>query len=82
MFDAGKTRMIGLPHGEKIDNMLSRFIQYRNITNGRMDKWTELLYQYRDKNLIRFGMSLVRFRSVQQNAVRFRYYCYLLLLLV
>jgi len=40
MFDAGKTRMIGLPHGEKIDNMLSRFIQYRNITNGRMDGWT------------------------------------------
>jgi len=26
MFDAGKTRMIGLPYGEKnYDNMLSRF---------------------------------------------------------
>ena len=25
MFDAGKTRMIGLPRGEKTDNMLSRF---------------------------------------------------------
>jgi len=25
MFDAGKTIMIGLPYGEKIDNMLSRF---------------------------------------------------------
>jgi len=26
MFDAGKTRMIGLPYGEKnCDNMLSRF---------------------------------------------------------
>jgi len=25
MFDAGKTRMIGLPYGEKTDHMLSRF---------------------------------------------------------
>jgi len=25
MFDAGKTRMIGLPYGEKTDDMLSRF---------------------------------------------------------
>jgi len=24
-FDAGKTRMIGLPYGEKYDNMLSRY---------------------------------------------------------
>jgi len=24
MFDAGKTRMIGLPYGEKTDDMLSR----------------------------------------------------------
>ena len=38
MFDAGKTRMIGLPYGEK-NNTLSRFhtivfIQYQNVTNG------------------------------------------------
>ena len=25
MFDAGKTRMIGLPYGEKTDDVLSRF---------------------------------------------------------
>jgi len=25
MFDAGKTRMIGLPYGKKTDTMLSRF---------------------------------------------------------
>ena len=25
MFDAGKTRMIGLPYGKKYDNMLSHF---------------------------------------------------------
>jgi len=25
MFDAGETRMIGLPYGDKTDNMLSRF---------------------------------------------------------
>jgi len=44
MFDANKTRMIGLPYGEKnSDDMLRRFhlIAYR--TDGR----TELLYQYR-----------------------------------
>ena len=35
-----------------------------------MDKWTELLYQYRDKNLIRFGMSLVRFRSTKCSSVQ------------
>jgi len=47
MFDAGKTRMIGLPYGEKNgDDMLSRFhlIPERHVlTDGR----TELLYQYR-----------------------------------
>ena len=33
MFDAGKTRMIGLPYGEKnCDDML-----HRNVTNGRTD---------------------------------------------
>jgi len=46
MFDAGKTRMIGLRYGKKTDNMLSRFHlipdRYRQ-TDGR----TELLYQYR-----------------------------------
>ena len=53
MFDAGKTRMIGLPYGEKnYDDMLSRFHpipERRGQTDGRTDRHThtELLYQYR-----------------------------------
>ena len=51
MFDAGKTRVIGLPYGEKnYDDILSRF----HLTPGRhgrtdwqTDRQTELLYQYR-----------------------------------
>ena len=48
MFDAGKTRMIGLPYGEKPDDMLSRFhlIPERH---GRTDRRTELLY-HAEKN--------------------------------
>jgi len=43
MFDAGKTRMIGLPYGEKSDDMLSRFhlIPERN---GQTAGQTDLLY--------------------------------------
>ena len=38
MFDADKTRMIGLPYGEKnYDNMLAVFIQYRNVTDMQTD---------------------------------------------
>jgi len=47
MFDAGKTRMIGLPYGGKnYDDMLSHFhlIPERY---GQIDGQTELLYQYR-----------------------------------
>ena len=51
MFDAGKTRMIGLPYGEKnYYNMLSRFhliLERYGQTDGRTDGLTELLYQYR-----------------------------------
>ena len=47
MFDAGKTRMIGLPYGEiNYDNMLSRFhlIPERSgRTDGQTDIWTDLL---------------------------------------
>jgi len=43
MFDAGKTRMIGLPFGEKnYDDMLSRFhlVPERNgQTDGRTDRF-------------------------------------------
>ena len=45
MFDVGKTRMIGLPYGEKnCDDMLSRFhlIPLRNgQTGGRTDRQTD-----------------------------------------
>ena len=47
VFDADKTRMIGLLYGEKkTDNLLSRFhlIPERH---GRTDGQTEWLYQYR-----------------------------------
>ena len=51
MFDAGKTRMIGLPYGEKnYDDMLSRFHltperygQTDRQTDGHMDGRTDLL---------------------------------------
>ena len=50
--DAGKTRMIGLPYGEKnYDDMLSRFHlipERHGWTDGWTDRWTELLYQYRE----------------------------------
>jgi len=54
MFDAGKTKMIGLPYGEKnYDNMLSRFylipIRYGQTdrqTDRRTDRRSDLLYQY------------------------------------
>ena len=55
MFDAGKTRMIGLSYVEKnYDDMLSRLHlipeRYGRIdgrTDGRTDRRTDLLYQYR-----------------------------------
>jgi len=51
MFDAGETRMIGLPYGKKnYDDMLSSFhlIPERNgRTDRRADRRTDLLYQYR-----------------------------------
>ena len=51
MFDVGKTRMIGLPYGEKnYDDMLSRFhlIPERyGRTDGQTDRRTDFLYQYR-----------------------------------
>ena len=44
MFDAGKTRMIGLPYGEKYDDMLNRFhliSEHHGQTDGQN------CYQYR-----------------------------------
>jgi len=41
MFDAGKTRMIVLPYGEKnYDDMLSRF-HLIPVRNGRTDRQTD-----------------------------------------
>jgi len=55
MFDAGKTRMIGLPYGEKnCDDMLIRFhlIPERNRrTDGRTDRqicYINIARQYAD----------------------------------
>jgi len=51
MFDAVKTRTIGLPYGEKnYDDILSRFHlipERHGRTDERTDRRTELLYQYR-----------------------------------
>jgi len=47
MFEAGKTRMIGLPYGEKIyDNMLSRYLipERHGRTDRQTDGRTKLLY--------------------------------------
>jgi len=46
MFDAGKTRMIGLPYGE---NKLWRYANpfSSDIGTWRTDRRTDLLYQYR-----------------------------------
>ena len=47
VFDAGKTRMIGLPYCKKnYDDMLSRFYLIPECY-GLTDGQTELLYQYR-----------------------------------
>jgi len=51
MFDADKTRMIGLPYGEKTMTIVSRFHQFiperYGRTDGQTDGQTDLLYQYR-----------------------------------
>jgi len=49
VFDAGTTRMIWLPYGEKnCDDMLSRFHDHLIPERyGRTDRRTDLLYQYR-----------------------------------
>ena len=53
MFDAGKTRMIGLPYGEKnCDYMLSRFYLIPEF-NGRTDGQT-------DRRTDRFAISISR----------------------
>jgi len=50
MFDADKTRMIGLPYGEKnCDNMLSRFqLIPGRYTDGQTDCYINIARQYAD----------------------------------
>jgi len=50
MFDAGKTRMIGLLYGEKYDDMLSRFhlVPERNGRTGGQICYMNIARQYAD----------------------------------
>ena len=54
MFDAGKTRMIGLPYGEKTDDMLSRFHLIPERSDGQTDRFAISISRVsmltRDKN--------------------------------
>ena len=67
MFDAGKTRMIGLPYGEKkYDDMLSRFhliAERYGRTDGQTDRRTDLLYRYR-ASAIKTGCSQQMFKMM------------------
>ena len=60
VFDAGKTRMIGLPYGEKIyDNMLSRFrliSERHGQTDRQTDRRTGRIAIY-DKNCVLYTVS-------------------------
>ena len=49
MFNAGKTRMIGLPYGEKNYDDIRPFSSDTGTSraDGRTDRQTELLYQCR-----------------------------------
>ena len=50
MFDADKTRMIGLPYGEKkLSQYVKPFLSDTGTlrTDGRTDRQTKMLYQYR-----------------------------------
>jgi len=74
MFDAGKTRVIGLPYGKNnCDDMLSRFhlIPERNgpngQTDGRTDGQTDLLYQYRASASISRVSMLMRDKNYYRN---------------
>jgi len=72
MFDAGKTRMIGLPYGEKnYDDMLSRFhlIPERYVrTDGRTDRIaisiSRISVLTRDKNAIQDALRELRITKV------------------
>jgi len=71
MFDASKTRMIGLPYGEKnYDNMLSRFYlkpERYGQTDGRTDRQT-------DRQTDTFAISISRVSMLtRDNKTRYRY---------
>jgi len=52
MFDADKTRMIGLPYGGKLWQYVKPFLSNTGtsrtdrLTDRLTDRWAELLYQY------------------------------------
>ena len=54
MFDADKTRTIGLAYSvakKNYDNTLSRFHRIPERNDGQTNEQTDLVYQYRDKKL-------------------------------
>jgi len=58
MFDAGKTRMIGLPYGEKnYEDMLSRFHLIPERYGRRTDRQTDT---QTDRRTDRFAISISR----------------------
>ena len=66
MFDAGKTRMIGLPYGEQTDDMLNRFhlIPERyGRTDGRTDGQT-------DRQTDIFAISILRVSMLTRDEKR------------
>jgi len=67
MFDADKTRMIGLPYSEKkYDNMLSRFHPIPE-RDGLTDGQTDLLYKYR----ARYKLDQPRSSAIAKNSSDF-----------
>ena len=74
MFDAGKTRMIGLPYGRKnYDDMLSRFHRIPE-RHGRTDRRTELLYQYRASVCLRAIKIFVYISLYTKQPMQVRYH--------
>jgi len=76
MFDAGKTRMIGLPYGKKYDDMLSRFhlIPERyGQTDRRTDRFaipiSRVSMLTRDKNWQGFSHSFYSVQTRQRTTV-------------
>ena len=71
MFDAGKTRMIGLPYGEKnYDDMLSRFYMIPE-RHGQMDGQTD---GETDRQTGGFAISISRVSMLTRDKNRYFYH--------